>query len=368
MIAVQVLVFVLGVALVAATLLSAVRSFVLPRAAPTLITTTIFVLVSQVFDLFAGPTRPYARRDRILAMYAPIALLLLPFVWLVLISTGYTAILWAVGVRPLREAVITSGSSLFTLGFSRPEHLVAVLLAFTEALIGLGLVALLISYLPSIYAAFARREAEVTMLESLAGSPPSPIEMLLRYQRIDGWSRIGEMWARWQSWFADVEESHTSIAALCFFRSPQPDRSWVVAAGCILDAAALSLSCLTIEYEPEAPLCIRTGYLALQHIADFFAMPYESRPQPGDPISIDRSEFDEVWDDFAAANLPLKPDRDRAWRDFAGWRVNYDVVLLGLAGLTAAPPARWSGDRSAGRRRPPLFRRMRSPVSRLDNQ
>jgi hypothetical protein len=40
--------------------------------------------------------------------------------------------------------------------------------------------------------------------------------------------------------------------------------------------------------------------------------------------------------------VPLNADRDQAWRDFAGWRVNYDTVLLALARLTMAAPAPWS--------------------------
>ena len=49
---------------------------------------------------------------------------------------------------------------------------------------------------------------------------------------------------------------------------------------------------------------------------------------------------------MAGAGVPLKADRDQAWRDFAGWRVNYDIVLLSLARLTQAPAAPWSSDRS----------------------
>jgi hypothetical protein len=53
---------------------------------------------------------------------------------------------------------------------------------------------------------------------------------------------------------------------------------------------------------------------------------------------------------MAAAGVPLKADHDQAWRDFAGWRVNYDAALIGLAALTMAPEAPWSSDRSL---RPP---------------
>ncbi len=58
------------------------------------------------------------------------------------------------------------------------------------------------------------------------------------------------------------------------------------------------------------------------------------------------SEFDEALDALAVQGLPLKADRDQAWRDFQGWRVNYDRVLIALAGLTMAPPTPWVSDRS----------------------
>ena len=44
--------------------------------------------------------------------------------------------------------------------------------------------------------------------------------------------------------------------------------------------------------------------------------------------------------------MPLKADKDQAWRDFAGWRVNYDQPLLALAAMIRAPYAPWSSDRS----------------------
>ena len=55
--------------------------------------------------------------------------------------------------------------------------------------------------------------------------------------------------------------------------------------------------------------------------------------------------------------MPLKADRDQAWRDFAGWRVNYDSVLVPLAGLVMAPYAPWSSDRSLSGSLQPRWRR-----------
>ena len=106
---------------------------------------------------------------------------------------------------------------------------------------------------------------------------------------------------------------------------------------------------------------IRSGYLTLRHIADFFGIPVDHDPQPSDPISVRREEFDEVYERLLAAGLPMKPDRDRCWRDFAGWRVNYDAALVGLAHRTMAPPALWSSDRTPDTHAVPPILRRRSP-------
>ena len=169
--------------------------------------------------------------------------------------------------------------------------------------------------------------------------------MILRFNRLHGLERLNEQWRSWEVWFADIEESHTSLPALVFFRSPQPEHSWVTAAGAILDAAAITLAVIDFPHDPQAALCLRAGYLALRHIADFFNIPYTPNPQPGDAISIRREEFDDVLRQLAANGVPLVADANQAWRDFAGWRVNYDTVLVALAALTMAPSAPWSSDR-----------------------
>jgi hypothetical protein len=131
-----------------------------------------------------------------------------------------------------------------------------------------------------------------------------------------------------------------------FFRSPQPEHSWITAAGSILDCASLRLSVIERPFDADAAYCIRAGYLALQRIAAFFRIPFDPTPQPTDVISVTRDEFDDACDELARQGLPLKDDRDQAWRDWAGWRVNYDRPLVALAGLTMAPFAPWSSDRS----------------------
>jgi hypothetical protein len=101
--------------------------------------------------------------------------------------------------------------------------------------------------------------------------------------------------------------------------------------------------------------------VSLRRIADSYDMVYDDDPAPDGPISITRGEYDEACALMAAAGVPLNPDRDQSWRDFAGWRVNYDDVLRQLAGLVDAAPAPWSSDRALPWRPPRLFQARRRP-------
>jgi len=338
------------------TVVSAIVTVVVPRATQVLLTRWVFVSVRMLFMLRSRRATSYEQRDRRMARYAPFSLLTLAMTWLALVLVGYMLLYWSLGERPWRLAFGLSGSSLFTLGFTAPRDLPMTALSFSEAGIGLALLALLISYLPAIYTAFSRREATVASLDVWAGRPPSAAAMLIRLTTIKGLDDM-EVWRRWEDWFVDIEETHTTNPSLVFYRSPIPERSWITAAGTVLDAGAILASTVEGPRRSQVELCIRAGYLSLRRIADYFAIPYDADPRPDDPISITREEYEAVRRRLGAQGVPLEPDADQAWRDFAGWRVNYDTVLLSLAGLTMAPYALWSSDRSLRYRRPSLTRR-----------
>jgi hypothetical protein len=352
LLALKIIAFPVGLALVAIAIGSAIKTFVLPRALLDQVVRFVFVNLRKLFDLIMRTTPTYEQRDAVMAFYAPVGLMLLLPVWLSMIAIGYMLMFWAAGAGTLYDAFKISGSSLLTLGFATGDRLALALLEFSEATIGLIMVATLIAYLPTIYSAFSRREAAVSMLEVRAGSPPSAVEMIERYQRLHGLEHLGDAWDTWEVWFTEIAESHTSLAALVFFRSPKPQHSWVTAAGAVLDTASLVNAAIDIPHDLKADLTIRAGYLALRDIADFFGVQYNKAPKSTDPISVRRDEFDAVLDHMAERGVPLKPDRDQAWRDFAGWRVNYDRVLIALARITMAPWAPWSSDRYSVHRSP----------------
>jgi hypothetical protein len=378
--ALAIVAFVLGFLLVAATLFSLIRTLLLPRGIPARLARLVFLGLRIFFRIRAGRRATYEKQDAVLAFYGPVALLTLLAVWLILVQMGFAAMFWALGAQSFREALIISGSSLFTLGFALKSDSPSLVLTFIEAGLGLMILALLITYLPSLYAAFSRREAAVSKLEVRAGSPPSGVEMIVRARTLGRLDRLIDIWEPWEDWFVDVEETHTSFPALNFFRSPQPDHSWVTASGAVLDGAALAASSVDQRRPLEAELCIRAGYIALRRISDFFGIPYDPDPSPSDPISISRLEFDDAYERLSEVDVPLK-EREQAWKDFAGWRVNYDTVLLALSTLTNAPEAPWSSDRRPDSvPRPPLLLRrtrrrrekeidwskMHAPESRID--
>jgi hypothetical protein len=267
--------------------------------------------------------------------------------WLAIIFAAYAVMYFCLGRYSVGGAIRYSGSSLVTLGTTADPRFWPSVLSYSEAGLGLLLVALFITYFPSIYAAFTRRERGVTLLQTRAGNPPEPTKMLIRYHVIEGrLHELTELWQTWETWFVDVEESHSTFPILAFFRSPVPDRSWVTAAGVVLDGASFWLACIEHAKDPTAQLTLRSGYLALRRVADGFGIAYDPDPDPGAPISITRHEWDEAVTELERAGVPLVADREQAWRDWSGWRVNYDTVLLELARAVEAPIVPWVSDRS----------------------
>ena len=347
-----------GLWLVGSVLLSALHTVVVPRGERPKLTALIFLSVRRSLDL---PLRRASahRREQLLQRYAPVALVLLAGTWAVLVIIGFTPLHWALGELNWLEALQVSGSSLTTLGFVSADPTPSRLIEILEALIGLGLVGLLISFLPTIYNSYSQREILVAQLSSRAGQPPSAANFVIRQQSIRGLENLEETWAEWEDWFSFVEESHSSYPSLIYFRSGE-GRSWVTAAGALLDSAAMIEAAVDIPNQPSAALCLRSGFLCLREVAAQFLIQFNPSPQPDDPIRVSRSEFDECWNSLDAAGVPLVADQDQAWRDWSGWRVNYEDALLGLCALAEPPWALWSSDRVE-----PVKRRIWATIWRL---
>jgi hypothetical protein len=228
--------------------------------------------------------------------------------------------------------------------------------AYIEAVLGVGLVALIIGYLPSLYAAFSRREALVTKLATRTGLPPAGPVILRRLWCPAGPQTVlNETWQAREDWFVDLSESHTSFPVLAFFHSPQTAKSWITAAGAILDAAALALAAVDADWGPETGMCLHAGIVSLRHIADFHGIPYDGGDAAA-TIAVTEHEVIAACQELKAAGVTVVSDLDPAYDRFRASRAAYDHLLLALCAYLYAPPAPWSSDKVvAARPRPPVI-------------
>lgn len=336
------LVVLVGVALVVWVLDAAIRNFMLPRATRVRLTQMIGTNVARLVDLVAPPSRSYEFRDKVQAMRPPLTLLAFQAVWFFLVFVGFACVFWGVSDVSVVDATHDSGSALFTLGFASPTGEAPLFIVYAEALIGLTLLALLISYLPTIYAAFQKREFVVAKLAVRGGSPARPWYALSVAQQTQSLAELDRsMWDDWEDWFIDIAESHTSLTILNFYRSPNPANHWISTARAVLDIAALRIAVVDIPETVGPHITIRSGVVALRTLADHFRIPYPPDPAPDDPISITRDQFDAAVAFMASSGVPVRADQDQAWRDFAGWRVNYDAIIEHAATFFNAPPNPW---------------------------
>ena len=339
-----------GILLLTATLLDVFRTLVMPRATRGRLRLARF--------LFRPMWRPWrwvglrskttAGRERVLATAAPFFFFVELGGWAFLAVLSYALILWSPGFAPgmhgheherFATALYFSGSSLFTIGFGD-----VVATGWTRAIVlaegatGLGLVAVVIGYLPVLYQAFNRREVGVLLLDARAGSPPSGPELLYRMGGAGASTSLWELFGEWERWAADVLETHLSYPLLAFFRSPHDNTSWVTALGSVLDAATLMLTAVEKEPDERARLLYGTGVHAVEDLFYYFRLTERE-------TEISRQEFEAAMEDLKSVGIPVRPV-DEALANFTKKREKYAPRLDALAVLLAAPPAQWIGDRS----------------------
>jgi hypothetical protein len=336
--------FAMGILLVLSTGSSVIRTLVVPRGLQSFLPRKVARYSGRMFLFFARRFDTYEERDRVLAFQAPSFLLFLLSGWLSLFLIGFGLILWPV-VHDLPQALLESGSSIFTLGFASTHELAPTLAHFASAATGLVVVALLVGYLPTLYAAFNRRETMVTMLQSRAGAPAWGPEILLRYQNVGLVDQLPALYVDWERWAADVSESHTNYPVLIYFRSPHPLRSWILGLLAVMDSAALYLALAPDRAPTEARLCLRMGFLCLRDIASFLGIEFDPDPLPSEPISLTFEEFEAGIARAIEMGFPIERTPEEAWPHFRGWRVNYEAVAYSIANIVSAPPGPWSGPR-----------------------
>jgi hypothetical protein len=342
--------FAVGLVVLAGALFSVIGTLVVPRGVDSRISRVCEQGVDFIFLQATRGVRSFTRRDRVLAWQSPVTLVVRLAVWIALLVIGFGLVLLPAVPGSAARSFSEAGSSMFTLGYAAPTNMGSTILEYVAAYTGLVVVGLQIGYLPTLYAAFNRRETEVTLLISRAGVPAWGPEILARtrFGIDDGDTRpvLDQLFTAWERWSAEVAESHTTYLTLARFRSPRPLSHWLTSLIAVMDAAALHLS-LSPSSEPKlsARLSLRMGFVALEQIARTMRLPVPDDPNPDAPISIGVDQFNEAVDMLRRLGYPIELTNEQAWPRYRGWRANYDAAALALARELDAPPALWSGER-----------------------
>ncbi|PYU84962.1 MAG: two pore domain potassium channel family protein, partial [Acidobacteria bacterium] len=166
-------------------------------------------------------------REASLGFYGPLSLLVLVGVWAVGLVLGFglmqygagSALVMTGGQPGFLTDIYLSGTTFFTLGLGDviPRSGLSRALVVTEAGFGFGFLAAVIGYLPFIYGSFSKREVNISLLDSRAGTPPTAGELLRRHSYLHGQEALRVLLKDWELWCAELMESHLSYPVLAYF-------------------------------------------------------------------------------------------------------------------------------------------------------
>jgi Ion channel len=275
--------FVTGLVLIVLVLLDAFETVILPRRV-----TRRFRLTRAFYRITWGPwiwitsLATGKRRDMLLSFFGPLSLLGLLVVWAFGLILSFALLQWSlalpinIGNNPSFEIYLyMSGTTFFTLGFGDivPMSDLGRMLAVLESGAGFGFLALVLGYLPVLYQAFSRREANISLLDARAGSPPTATELLRRESGDDELYGLSQLLHGWERSSAELMESHLSYPVLAYFRSQHDNQNWLAALTAILDTSAVALVVCKGHCQQQGRLTFAIARHAVVDLAQVFGVP-----------------------------------------------------------------------------------------------
>ena len=324
------------------------KSVVLPRPSINkfvIFRRSFFALWS--FWLWANERQSPSRREGWLATFGPVAVLFMFGMWAIVFVFGYAFIIdgFHDQIKPAPtdfwDSFYFSATTLVPLSYGDlvPEGLGARATVIFESATGVGVAALVITLLFSLYEAFQRREELVVTLDAIAGAPPSGVQILETVAERQMPGKLEETFDEWRAWMAAVLESHLAYPVLFYFRSSHDNEAWLNSFGAVMDAVALVISSLDGPAEGSARLTLTIGNHLVEDMVWYFNFPRT------DDVGVERAEFEQALDRLEKLGYKLHP-RDKAWEQFSHIRRKYAFGLNAMSRRFAIIPAQWIGDRS----------------------
>src|ERR1700686_274775 len=276
----RVLVGILGLLLMFATLWETFESIILPRRVTRRfrVTRVFFRVTWAVWSTVNRRLPSKKLRETHLSYYGPLSLLILFAAWAFSLVVAFAMLHWAAGSSlnvsggpaSFRTDLYLSGTTFFTLGLGdvTPRTTLARVITVAEGGMGFGFLAIVISYLPTMYTAFSQRELSISLLDARAGSPPTAGELLRRHARFRGSDILNKYLQDWEIWCAQLMESHLSYPVLCYFRSQHDNQSWLAAFTAVLDVSALMIAYGAGEAKWQAQLTFASSRHAIADLCE----------------------------------------------------------------------------------------------------
>jgi hypothetical protein len=285
-------------------------------------------------------------REALLGFYGPLSLLVLVAVWAVGLVLGFgmmqygagSAVNVSGGHASFETDIYLSGTTFFTLGLGDvvPRTSLARILVVSEAGLGFGFLAAVIGYLPFIYGSFSKREVNISLLDSRAGTPPTAGELLRRHSYKNGQEALHELLKDWERWCAELMESHLSYPVLAYFRSQHDNQSWVASLAAILDTCALVMVGVEGACERQAELTFAIARHAVVDLSQVFGTPPRALPNDRLPAA----DLGRIRDILAQHGLKLH-DGEVADRRLFELRKMYEPYIFALASYLLQPLPGW---------------------------
>jgi hypothetical protein len=292
---------------------------------------------------------PKKSRERMLSFYGPLSLVLLLSLWAMGMVLGFGMLHYIDGSitgygNPWERfgmAIYFSGSTQFTLGLGdvAPHTPLSRFVTVAQSFVGLGFLAIVVGYFPVLYQAFSRREAQITLLDARAGSPPSATELLRRQAGVHGYDEIYQLLRDWERWSAELMESHLSYPSLCYFRSQHDNESWLSALATVLDASALVLVGIDEACEHQAQLTFAIARHAIVDISQVL----NQAPVPAKTERLNREDLSRLRQVLSEAGMQLRSGEvaDQRLADLISM---YEPYLVALSRFLLMPLPQWIRD------------------------
>jgi len=289
----------------------------------------------QAWRRIAGLITSPRRRDTVLSVFGPLALIVLYCTWAGGLVVAFGLLHWALRTpittggesSRLGTYVYFSGTTFFTLGYGdmTPSGSLGRLLAVVESGLGFGFLAMIIGYHPVLTQAFSRREVVISRLDARGGSPPTAVQILIR-RGPGGAQAMDSDLASWETWSAELLESCLSFPMLAYYRSQHDNQSWLAALTAILDTCALQI-CGTSRCDQHQA---RLTFAIARHAAVDLTLVFKIPPVAPAPDRLGRESLDKLKGLLAAAGIPLEGGANTELK-LAELRGMYEPFVNGLA-------------------------------------